>query len=48
VKLDEPLGKNDGSVQGKRYFECLPNHGLFVKRDKIILEDVSTENNSQK
>lgn len=31
VELDTPSGKNDGSVQGVRYFTCAPQHGLFVK-----------------
>ena len=25
-------GKNDGSVQGIKYFTCEPNHGVFVKK----------------
>ncbi|KAI9666908.1 MAG: hypothetical protein M1831_001413 [Alyxoria varia] len=31
VVFDEPSGKNDGSVQGQRYFECDPGHGMFLR-----------------
>ena len=35
VELDQPQGKNDGSVDGTRYFTCKPNHGLFTPSSKV-------------
>ena len=35
VELDQPQGKNDGSVDGTRYFTCKPNHGLFTASSKV-------------
>uniref|UniRef100_A0A3Q3JZH1 Dynactin subunit 1 n=1 Tax=Monopterus albus TaxID=43700 RepID=A0A3Q3JZH1_MONAL len=43
VILDEPKGKNDGTVQGKRYFTCQENHGIFVRQSQIqVVEDGSS------
>ncbi|XP_053314032.1 dynactin subunit 1 isoform X4 [Spea bombifrons] len=40
VILDESKGKNDGTVQGRRYFSCEENHGIFVRQSQIqVVED---------
>lgn len=39
VKLDEPLGLNDGFVNGKRYFECQPKYGSMVPVTNITVGD---------
>ncbi|XP_039528340.1 dynactin subunit 1 isoform X3 [Pimephales promelas] len=42
VILEEPKGKNDGTVQGKRYFTCQENHGIFVRQSQIqLVEDLA-------
>lgn len=38
VILDEPLGKNNGVVQGVQYFQCEPNHGVFARPQNLVLE----------
>ncbi|KAG9240873.1 dynein associated protein-domain-containing protein [Calycina marina] len=35
VELDDESGKNDGSVQGERYFDCSPGRGMFVRPNTI-------------
>ncbi|CDW60042.1 DEAD and CAP GLY and Dynactin domain containing p rotein [Trichuris trichiura] len=39
VILDEPKGKNNGTVQGREYFRCDPNHGIFVRESQVRLID---------
>lgn len=31
VELGDASGKNDGVVQGERYFDCPPMHGMFLR-----------------
>lgn len=39
VELDMPIGKNDGSVGGVSYFQCLPKHGIFAPLSKVSKAD---------
>ncbi|KAL3867597.1 hypothetical protein ACJMK2_040479 [Sinanodonta woodiana] len=41
VELRIPKGKNDGSVQGKRYFHCKPEHGVLVRPSKITVRGIN-------
>uniref|UniRef100_UPI00358EE188 CAP-Gly domain-containing linker protein 1 isoform X2 n=1 Tax=Myxine glutinosa TaxID=7769 RepID=UPI00358EE188 len=35
IVLDEPTGKNDGTVAGVRYFMCEPCRGIFTRPSKL-------------
>lgn len=35
IVLDEPIGKNDGSVAGIRYFQCEALRGIFTRPSKL-------------
>ncbi|XP_037299092.1 dynactin subunit 1 isoform X2 [Manduca sexta] len=39
VILDEPKGKNNGTVRGHAYFTCEENYGVFVRQTQIQLLD---------
>ena len=40
MECNEPVGKNDGSVDGTRYFRCKTNHGVFVPPNKVFRDDI--------
>lgn len=35
IELNEQNGKNDGTVQGIKYFACKPGHGVFVRPSQV-------------
>ncbi|XP_069092302.1 CAP-Gly domain-containing linker protein 4 isoform X2 [Pleurodeles waltl] len=35
IEMDEPEGKNNGSVGGVQYFNCAPRYGIFAPVSKI-------------
>ncbi|CAG8572690.1 16127_t:CDS:2 [Acaulospora colombiana] len=43
VEYDDHYGKNDGSVEGKRYFTCPPNKGAFVRPKRVTVGDFPPE-----
>ncbi|KXX82549.1 Dynactin subunit 1 [Madurella mycetomatis] len=37
IELDDGSGKNDGSVQGERYFDCAMGYGMFVRPTTVTV-----------
>ncbi|KAK7925256.1 hypothetical protein WMY93_007566 [Mugilogobius chulae] len=43
VILSDPVGKNDGSVGGVRYFECQALQGIFTRPSKLSRQPVAED-----
>lgn len=40
--MNKFLGKNDGAVSGKRYFQCEPKKGIFSRLTRLTREPIGT------
>ncbi|KAI5960694.1 hypothetical protein CANMA_003956 [Candida margitis] len=39
IEFDEPVGKNNGDIDGVQVFVCRPSHGSFVKPKQVEVGD---------
>ena len=46
IVLDNPVGKNDGSVAGVRYFQCEAKRGVFARTSKLSRDPINTDSES--
>ncbi|KAI0990408.1 hypothetical protein GJ496_007029 [Pomphorhynchus laevis] len=36
IILDNPVGRNNGSVENFEYFKCPPGHGIFIRPGQVL------------
>ena len=43
IHLEEPCGKNNGTVGGRMYFQCEPRRGIFSRLHRLSLKPLVYE-----
>ncbi|TRY74970.1 hypothetical protein TCAL_11612 [Tigriopus californicus] len=43
LELRNPVGKHDGVIEGRRYFQTKPHHGVMIRPKKISIHGISGE-----
>jgi hypothetical protein len=46
--LENPTGKNNGTVQGREYFKCKSNYGVFVRSSTVRKQMQLVDNGDKK
>jgi len=46
IVLDSPTGKNNGTVNGRQYFQCEPKRGVFSRLNKLTRSPVSSSSSA--
>uniref|UniRef100_A0A4W3HM95 Kinesin family member 13A n=1 Tax=Callorhinchus milii TaxID=7868 RepID=A0A4W3HM95_CALMI len=46
VELETPAGKHQGTIQGKEYFQCSPDYGIFVRPNRLVRVNTVKQRNS--
>ena len=47
IELDDAIGKNDGSVNGHRLFQCADQHGVFCRPQIVRRSDYDSATNGE-
>lgn len=48
LELERATGKNDGAVDGIKYFKCKEGHGLFVRPSMLMTETEALQKHTEK
>lgn len=48
IEFDEPIGKCDGTIGGRRYFSCNKDHGIFLLAPDVTINSVELSTSAKR